>query len=221
MIAYTHNLTKVQDMEFIPMKIGNSFRGQWLQVDPLRDKYAGWSGYNYVEDNPINLVDSTGKEPGGNPDPSTFFTQYFLNEYNSLWITGSHIVYNFTYNTLPVALDAVSYGTVRWAPELSALAGGLSLELTVEKNILEGKGLITNENLEGLGTFSLGFLNSPTIRTAGTVLQLGFDAVNTKSNDNRTTDYQPAQNFWVPNQNDILRYNYTNQDNTYVNYNGN
>ena len=27
-------------------------RGQWLQVDPLRDKYAGWSEYNYVEGNP-------------------------------------------------------------------------------------------------------------------------------------------------------------------------
>ncbi len=44
------------------MKIGNSFRGKWLQVDPLRDKYAGWSGYNYVEDNPINKFDNDGRK---------------------------------------------------------------------------------------------------------------------------------------------------------------
>ena len=37
-----------------------SWRGQWLQVDPLRDKYAGWSGYNYVEDNPLLNIDPNG-----------------------------------------------------------------------------------------------------------------------------------------------------------------
>ncbi len=38
----------------------DSFRGQWLQVDPLADKYPGWSSYNYVMDNPERNVDPNG-----------------------------------------------------------------------------------------------------------------------------------------------------------------
>ncbi len=54
-----------------------SWRGQWLQVDPLRDKYAGWSGYNYVEDNPINLVDTDGRKVIFGPHVSEEFKNEF------------------------------------------------------------------------------------------------------------------------------------------------
>ncbi|QOJ28873.1 MAG: hypothetical protein HRU80_08245 [Ignavibacteriales bacterium] len=33
-----------------------------LSVDPLMDKYPGWSGYNYVMGNPLNSFDPDGKE---------------------------------------------------------------------------------------------------------------------------------------------------------------
>jgi RHS repeat-associated protein len=32
----------------------------WLSVDPLTEKYPGWSAYNYVMNNPIRLIDPTG-----------------------------------------------------------------------------------------------------------------------------------------------------------------
>ena len=37
---------------------------RFLSVDPLADKYAQWSTYNYVMSNPLLLVDPTGKGPG-------------------------------------------------------------------------------------------------------------------------------------------------------------
>ena len=35
----------------------------WLSVDPLADKYPGWSPYNYCLNNPIKLVDPNGETP--------------------------------------------------------------------------------------------------------------------------------------------------------------
>ena len=34
--------------------------GRWLQVDPLADKYPGWSPYNYCVNNPLIVVDPDG-----------------------------------------------------------------------------------------------------------------------------------------------------------------
>jgi len=37
--------------------------GRWSAVDPMANKYASWSTYNYVLNNPIRLVDPNGMEP--------------------------------------------------------------------------------------------------------------------------------------------------------------
>ena len=39
--------------------------GRWGNVDPLAEKYAGWSPYNYVMGNPLALVDPDGMAPLG------------------------------------------------------------------------------------------------------------------------------------------------------------
>lgn len=35
--------------------------GRWLSVDPLAEKYPGWSTYNYVANNPLKYFDSDGR----------------------------------------------------------------------------------------------------------------------------------------------------------------
>src|SRR5690606_2499895 len=42
--------------------------GRWTSVDPLADEFPSWSPYNYVMNNPLSLVDPTGKAAEC-PDP--------------------------------------------------------------------------------------------------------------------------------------------------------
>ena len=176
-------------LDYFGKRYYDSWKGSWDQVDPMGGKYPGWSSYNYVEDNPINLVDSTGEEPGSGDDPSTFVTQYVQGEYNSLWNTGGNLIYNFTYNTLPIILDGVSYATVLYAPEISTTASLGSVALTIVKNTNENNGVVSKESIEGSLTTAIGIFaaKSPEIRAGATVLQLGLDAVNFKLNNSKSS----------------------------------
>jgi RHS repeat-associated protein len=40
----------------------------WLSVDPLAEKFPGWSPYNFVMNNPINFIDPDGRAPEWVPD---------------------------------------------------------------------------------------------------------------------------------------------------------
>jgi len=40
----------------------DSWIGRWLAVDPLAEKYPGWSPYNYCANNPIIIIDNDGRE---------------------------------------------------------------------------------------------------------------------------------------------------------------
>ena len=37
--------------------------GRWMSVDPMQEKYPGWSPYNYTCNNPLVYVDATGNDP--------------------------------------------------------------------------------------------------------------------------------------------------------------
>lgn len=41
-------------------ELGNEQPARWLSVDPLADKYPGWSPYNYCMNNPLRFTDPNG-----------------------------------------------------------------------------------------------------------------------------------------------------------------
>lgn len=45
-------------------RIYDSRLGRWLSIDPLQQKYAGWSPYNYTLGNPIFYTDIDGRDVG-------------------------------------------------------------------------------------------------------------------------------------------------------------
>ncbi|MFA8344338.1 MAG: RHS repeat-associated core domain-containing protein [Rhodothermaceae bacterium] len=48
-------------LDYFGARYYNSKTGLWLAVDPLADKYPGWSPFNYVENDPLNYVDPNGE----------------------------------------------------------------------------------------------------------------------------------------------------------------
>ncbi len=156
----------------------------WLQVDPLADKYPGWSPYNYVLGNPTRLIDKTGKGPG---DGSARAIQ---SELNSIWNTGTQIVRDFYYNDLPIILDAATVGTAYIAPPISTALSVASTGITIDKELTENGKLGTNSYV-GLSTTLVGGLMKPTpqgkvIATTIAGYQLLYDLSGKTEKENST-----------------------------------
>jgi Bacterial toxin 23 len=47
---------------------------RWLSIDPLAHKFAAWSPYNFVMNNPVVMTDPDGRAPVGNDPPTLGFS---------------------------------------------------------------------------------------------------------------------------------------------------
>ncbi len=54
---------KLTKFDYFGARYYDSNIALWMSVDPMADKYPGWSPYNYCANNPIILVDPDGKAP--------------------------------------------------------------------------------------------------------------------------------------------------------------
>lgn len=55
--------TIINNFNFMEIdNLGKEQPARWLSVDPLADRYPGWSPYNYTINNPLRYVDPNGKD---------------------------------------------------------------------------------------------------------------------------------------------------------------
>jgi len=55
-------------LDYFGARYYDSKIGRWTSVDPLADYYPSWSPYNYVLNNPVNLIDIFGLTPSNDGD---------------------------------------------------------------------------------------------------------------------------------------------------------
>ena len=51
---------KETNFDYFGARYFDNWIGRWTSVDPLADKYPGWSPYNYAACNPLNVIDPNG-----------------------------------------------------------------------------------------------------------------------------------------------------------------
>ena len=54
------NLSQKLNIKIDKKDLGKEQSARWLSVDPMADKYPGWSPYNYAINNPLRIIDENG-----------------------------------------------------------------------------------------------------------------------------------------------------------------
>jgi RHS repeat-associated protein len=95
--------------------------GRWLQVDPLADKYPGWSPYNYCHNNPLNRIDIMGMYD----KPDTF-----VELVNRIW----HLINFFDFSNDDDDNNSSNQSSIKDEPAVKALNTANKIAKTVESN---------------------------------------------------------------------------------------
>jgi len=108
-------------------------------VDPLAEKYASWSSYNYVVGNPLSYIDPDGRSPNnGNDPPIELFPQLLIQTVNR---GIQHVKYsiwrNWTIATTDKTEEDIPYRTYDTAVNGAGTVEVVYTEHDVEPPIME------------------------------------------------------------------------------------
>jgi len=119
----------------------NAALGRWMNLDPLAEKYPGFTPYNYVMNNPVVLVDPDGREPNCCDGIKGFLVGTVDNMFGTNYRQTVSVSDVSAFNSGLDAADATSslIGPMMMADGLNNMAAG-SAVLTTSAEITAGSG---------------------------------------------------------------------------------
>ena len=80
------------------MRKYDDFAGRFFQIDPMWEKYYGWTPYHYCRNNPVSKYDDNGlleRLANGNhiEQPNDKYSVFLTTEYNNEKIKGDSLIF--------------------------------------------------------------------------------------------------------------------------------
>lgn len=139
--------TSEQEIANLDIKnLGKEQPARWMSVDPMADKYPGWSPYHYSLNNPLRYIDPNGMWSAERDENGNIIARYEDGD-----------TYENLYTQLGMSTEQFASWTASQGIELSLDGSGMSFNITnfvVSNNSFDPN--FTGSNCHGFVTFATG-----------------------------------------------------------------